>query len=307
MRPILFLNHKAERCGVYQLGASTAEVLTASEKFRFEYAEVTTLAEAQAAVQQYLPDAMLCNWHPATMPWLCDHAVACFARPVGVMCHDSPYPGIAHAHLHLDPTFPECWEHFRIGRLVPEFTNPTPAVHETPVIGSFGFGFGNKGFARLVERVNHEFDHAVIRFHIPPASYGDPVADSARAIADHCRQLCKSSITLEASHEFLSRPELLAWLSHNTLNCFLYDVMYGRGVSSVIDLALAAGPPIAITQSWMFRHLMPIRDLISVEETSLRSIIDRGDEPLRSFRTQWSPANLIRDYERVAAFLTRQL
>lgn len=308
MKTILYLNHSEQRCGVYQLGAAAGKALQSSQVFRFIYSEVNSAADAHAAVLDHLPDAILYNWHPSTMAWLCDEVVTRFARPVGVACHDTPYPRIAHAHMHLDPTFPECWEHFRIRRLVPEFRPPeTDKTSTVPVIGSFGFGFCNKGFSRLVEQVNQEFDKAVIRLHIPAASFGDADGGHARAIVTHCRALCKAGIEIQASHEFLEADELLDWLAGNSINCFFYDVMYGRGISSAADLALAVRRPIAISQSWMFRHMMRAADQISIEASTIRAIMARGDEPLRAFREEWREANVVADYERVAAFLTRLL
>lgn len=307
MKTILYLNHQERQCGVYQLGKATGDALQGSQQYRFVYAEVASLAQAHEALTDCLPDALICNWHPSTMPWLNDDAVASFRRPVGTACHDQPFPRISHAHLHLDPTFPECWEHFRIRRLVPQFPAPQPVPSDVPVIGSFGFGFGNKGFERLATQVNQEFDAAVIRLQISHASYGDPHGTAARDIVERCRQLCKPGVTVEAGHDFLTRDELLHWLAGNSINCFFYDVMYGRGISSATDLALAVGRPIAISQSWMFRHLMRAADQISIEASTIRDILQRGDEPLRQFRDDWCEANVIADYERVAAFLTRLL
>lgn len=306
MKKILYLNHKPSQCGVYDFGQSTGEVLPASQKFQFIYAEVSSAAEAHAEVVKHEPQAILLNWHPSTMPWLRDAVASAWCRPIGTSCHDACYPAITHAHLHLDPTFPECWEHFRIGRLIPKYEAPDQPPHEVPVIGSFGFGFGHKGFHRLVGLVNQEFDSAVIRLHMAAATFGDTEGGSARQLADLCRVTCKPGITLEVTHDYMSRPELLDWLAGNTVNCFLYDTMYAtRGIASVADLALAVRRPIAISQSWGFRHMTVAKDLISIEASSLRDIIARGNEPLKQFQEAWTDLNLIRDYERVAEFLTR--
>ena len=307
MKTILYLNHQEVRCGVYQLGAATGEALQKSLVYRFVYVEVANSTHAYEAIDACQPAAIICNWHPSTMGWLCNNVVKKFSRPIGVTCHDVPYPHIAHAHLHLDPTFPECWERFRVRRLVPEFTPPLMDHGlEQPVIGSFGFGFGNKGFERLVQRVNAEFTAATVRLHIAGASFGDPNGTSARAVAERCLRMCKPGISLVASHEFMTRVELLNWLACNSINCFFYDVMYGRGVSSVIDLALAVQRPIAITQSWMFRHLMNAKQEISIECRDLKDILAGGDAPLIPYRNDWNAANVVSDYERVADFLTKQ-
>ncbi len=93
------------------------------------------------------------------------------------------------------------------------------------------------------------------------------------------------------SSNYLSNEELLTWLSGNAVNCFFYNDQRGPGISSVIDLALTARRPLAITPSTMFRHVVGTIPSIVVGQSSLRNIIQQGLAPLERYYTEWSEAN----------------
>jgi len=173
------------------------------------------------------------------------------------------------------------------------------------VIGSFGFGLENKGFARIVDQVNLEFESATIRLHIPVSFYCDPDGSLAHRTIQACRERAKPGIVIEASHDFKPKGALLDWLAGNTINCFFYDELNGRGVSSVIDLALAARRPIAITNSAMFRHVAHAEPSILIERASLREIIANGLSPLAPFLRSWVEEQLVQDYERILGIIMR--
>jgi hypothetical protein len=142
--------------------------------------------------------------------------------------------------------------------------------NDVPVFGSFGFGFDNKGFHKVVEKVNLEYDRAIIKLVISGAHF-DPQSQSTSALAKlKCESAnVKPGIKLMITHEFLSNSQVLAFLSKNTMNVFLYDSMHGRGISSAVDYALSVKRPIGISDSYMFRHLLAYRDTICLHNTSL--------------------------------------
>ena len=74
------------------------------------------------------------------------------------------------------------------------------------------------------------------------------------------RKLCidtntKPGIIIMVINEFFSTNEILRFLKSNTMNIFLYDKMLGRGISSTIDYAISVKKPLAISDSFMFRHI----------------------------------------------------
>jgi hypothetical protein len=204
--------------------------------------------------------------------------------------------GSAHPFHHWicsDPTlFPN--RHIsKIGRPVyTQYANPYPPPYQT-IIGTFGFGFKNKGFARLATVVQEQFDQAIIKVHIAFSKYFDPTGGEAQARIQEMRNIItKPGIQLVASHNLLSVVELLDFLAQNTVNIFLYDEMH-RGISSTIDYALAVNRPIAINRTQMFRHIYNAKPSILIEETDLPTIIKNSILPLIPFKQVWTPQNLV--------------
>ena len=190
---------------------------------------------------------------------------------------------------------------FKTGRLLARYTNHLPQP-EVPTIGCFGFGTQGKGFDKVVARVQAEYDHALIRMHMPAATFGDADGAGVAAAERQCHGLLtKPGIELRITHDFLDQEQLLDFLAGNTINAFFYDEISGRGISSVTDHALASGRPIAINRCSMFRHLFGARPSICIEDSSLREIAAQGIVPLQPFRDEWTETNLRWDYERIVA------
>jgi len=163
-----------------------------------------------------------------------------------------------------------------------------------PIFGSFGFGFFNKGFDRIIHSVNDQYDNAIIKLIITVPDYETNKQKPfiiAKALTHLPR---KKGIILMITHEFFTQDELLYFLSLNTLNIFLYDYMPGRGISSVIDYALSVNVPIGISNSVMFRHIY--NDCICLYTSSISQIINNVDY-LNQFKELYSDQKLISKFE----------
>ena len=309
MTKILFVNHKKSRCGVYEFGRNIGHALKKST-LNFVYYECGSADEFENIAKQESPDVIIYNYNPATMSWLnigVTKRISCpqigIIHEVAQAVADRADNSLFNFHIAHDPTLllknPIV---FKAGRLIPQYENKF-AEPEIPVICSFGFA-GKKGQRRLVELVQSEFDEAVIRINIPFATFGDARGEMAIAIADECRRaLTKPGIKLEISHDFLEQGPLLDFIAKNTVNLFLYEPMDDdhRGISGVIDLALAVRRPLGITSQKMFRHIASAFPKICIENNSIRDIINNGTQPLDPFYKEWSAENLCWDYERIIA------
>lgn len=314
---ILIISHKEQQCGIYQFGRNIANTLAKSVKYSFGYAECTSAEEFYAIVNDVMPAAIIYNhYYAATMPWLTKKVIHKVKVPHIGIIHEVTQQIVDRLdddffdfHIAPDPTLllknPLV---FKTGRLVPNYENNYTAP-DVPTIGSFGFGTAGKGFEKLISTIQDEFDDATIKLHIPFATFGDASGTMAQAITKKCQELIvKPGIRLQLSHEFLSQEQLLDFLARNSLNAFFYDENKGRGISSVIDHALATQVPIAITKSNMFRHIFSASPSICIEDSSLKQIMQNGFEPLAHYRREWSEANLIWDYERIVdAVLSKKL
>lgn len=271
------------------------------------YVEVTEHAKAIAVVQAARPRVVIYNWHPATIPWAPD-IVRRFpgSKHLGLVHEISPENPAASSEVFLyrvvsDPSFPADGRSlFRTIRHIPR-SDPPPGHYENEVmtIGSFGFAVGGKMFHAIVQAVASEFPGARVRLRIPSAHFGDDAGALARWAADGARSV-GADVKLEVEHDFLPEAELVRWLAANDLNVFFYDHNPGRGISSVIDYAIAARRPIAINGSQMFRHVAGV--LGTYPDKSLRESLE-SVVVVRDLYEQWSPERLAADYRAILAVL----
>ncbi|MDW8347196.1 MAG: class I SAM-dependent methyltransferase [Bacteroidia bacterium] len=309
---VFYVNHKEKKqCGVYQFGYHIGNALQKSKKYKFIYLECDSVTELRQFINQHSPSLIIYNYHPWTMPWVTPEFTSSINIPQIGTIHevtqtvaDEMQVGHFDAYIAPDPTLilknPIV---YKTGRLVPKYINKkTFNSSDIVTIGSFGFGLQGKGFDKVINRVQDEFDEAIIRLHIPYSDFADPTGKGAQEIANYCKKLLrKPNITIEITHNFLTTQELLDFLASNTLNMFCYEEYKNRGISSVIDFALAVNRPIALTKSLMFRHLGGCKPSIFIEDNSLKNIIQNGTDPIKKYVIDFSEENLIWEYEHIVS------
>lgn len=306
-RRILFVNYATANCGVHQYGRTLFSAIEKSRRFLFELASIHSLREFDDVVANGDFAAIVVNYHPETLPFVHVGMPRRYPVPCVAVMHEMTQAeadrmprGIFQYYVMGDPTLNPGQPYvFSTGRILRHYENhkPLPAL---TTIGSFGFSVGSKGFQRLIDAVQEEFDEAVIRINIPPNGIIDREAALAKRQADLCRsRIWKPGIRLEATHQFLDDGDLMDFLAGNTLNAFLYDYLPKAGISSVPDHALAARRPIAVTRSIMFRHLIGLDPPITFEDASLRDIIRNGARPFDHLLREWTPENICLRYEQI--------
>lgn len=330
MKRILFVTHTKARCGVYEFGKSIIEVLKHSARYDFVHLECASLDALHDGISHYQPAAIIYNYHPSVLPWLIRKVVpGVYVNNISTVI--VPQIGIIHEitqsiantatayrnkfelgrAFHLgnslfdfyiapDPTLllsnPLV---YKTGRLIPAYSNGFPQPN-IPTIGSFGFGTPNKGFEKIVELVQAEFDEAVIRFNIPYADFGDKEGIRAKTIAEKCGGLIKKKgIQLKVTHEFHDEKGMLDFLAQNTINVFLYKNTRGRGLSSTVDKAIAVQRPVAVSDSIMFRHLFDAEPSVRVSDNNLTTIINNGFRAVKKYYDEWNAEHLLWEYERI--------
>jgi hypothetical protein len=314
MKTVLIVNHKEKQCGIHQYGEDIYEALKKSTEYNFRYAECLDERELRRAIfRAPQANAVIYNYYPFTMPWLNgnltrDYAFnSCKIKHLGIMHEvtreeaDKATNELFDYWLCPDPTLiTENPLALRTKRLIPPYINKIP-LPDVPTIGSFGFGFSDKGFERIVTVVQDEFDKAVIRFLMPvnPLVGTEYSIHNPMRTAKRCEKILKNTdIKLDISHQFLDKKGVLDFLAGNTVNCFFYDVNKDKGISSVIDYALAVHRPIALTKCGMFRHMFSSQEIF-IENCLLEQIIFFGTEPQIPYTYIWSEKAFIEDYERI--------
>jgi hypothetical protein len=303
---VLIVSHKQKSCGIYQYGINITRALQKSLRYSFIHVECSNEQELEDYIISNNPSVVIYNYYPQTMPWLNSQITKKYKFvQMGIMHEvtqkeaDKATSEMFDYHLCPDPTLVVNKSNIiKVPRLIPNYINST-ALPNIVTIGSFGFGFYDKGFEKLIETVQSEFDEARIILHIPFNEIVDPEGSyHALNTAQRCRELVtKSGIELIINHQFLDLHKLLDFLASNTLNAFFYDVNKERGISSCIEHALAVQRPLAITKCGMFRHVSKALPSICIEESSLTDIISNGIVPLVPFYNEWSEDNFILSFE----------
>ncbi|MBN2019727.1 MAG: methyltransferase domain-containing protein [Sedimentisphaerales bacterium] len=335
---ILFVSHKKARCGVYEFGKSITDVLQRSRRYQFIRAECSSLSELQTAITENAPTAIIYNYMPSVLPWVATRIAPRLFKS-NIASVPIPQIGIIHditqrvadsavnyrkklllcrssglvnslfdVYIGPDPTLlllnPLV---YKTGRLLPRYQNNFP-LPSKPVIGSFGFGTPNKGFEKIIQLVQQEYDEADIRFNIPFAEFGDRQGVNARAVAARCKALItKPGIRLHITHDYMDNKTLLDFLANNTVNIFLYEDKSNRGLSSALDNAMAVQRPVAVSDGVMFRHVFDIEPSVCITNNSLKTIIHNGFAPLEKHYNEWTDENLLWEYERILGSIFAKL
>jgi SAM-dependent methyltransferase len=326
---ILFITHNKSRCGVYDFGERALDSLKNSNHFNFIKVTSNSVDDLNKAITEYSPDAIIYNYTSTTLPWITrklfrgvyfnklyhikipqigiiheiTQEIADTASPKKKICItkiNKLENSLFDSYIASDPTL---LLHNplvnKTGRVIPKYTNIFPKKN-TVTIASFGFGTSKKGFENLVKKVQEEFENAEIKINIPFSEYCDKNGLKAKQYASDCKKLIyKDGIKLRITHNYFDQKQLLDFLAQSSLIAFFYEDRVGRGISSVIDYALAVNRPIAISNSIMFRHILDTNPSICVEKNSLKKIILNDILPLNQFKREWTSEVLLWEYERI--------
>jgi hypothetical protein len=301
MKTVLIINHYQKSCGVQQFGRRIYDLVKNSKNVNYIYHEVEDIFAFRDYYNRIKPNIIVYNWHRGTMPWLTEDVI----RNLKDVKHYFIYHEEFTRNIYDKYLFFGDYD-FSGGR---KFGNkkillPRPLlkydgnypVNETITIGSFGFGFWNKGYHTLTKLVNDTFEKAVLNLHMPFSFFGDPKRETTLAVRNECwRVLTNPNIRLNISHEFLDDAGVLKFLAGNDINVFLYEEN-GEGISSVIDYALSVRRPIGISESKMFRHIT--NENIIVGNKTIQDIITNGVKPLEQFYDRWSQENFTKEFDK---------
>jgi hypothetical protein len=300
MKTVLFINPKIKECGVYQYGFRIGMILKKSINNNYIYVEIDSVDEYNNYIQQYLPNVIIYNNIGPIMPWLSRELIESKSNIIHVgISHEGP----SHSQYNYKYLINAAELSTDQGNV---FSAPRPLIEDDTIINvnpeiitvnSFGFSFADKGFKRVVEYVCSEFDEAIINLHIPSAHYDRPKEETDRVLRECPESITKEKVKLNITRNFLSEKEILNFLSSSTINFFPYDEHPGRGLSSVIDLALSVNKPLAISKSFMFRHIYNTIPSICIEDRKLIDIINDGSEPIKKYKELWSNQNFIKKYD----------
>jgi hypothetical protein len=292
---VLLVNSKISECGVYQYGKRISNILNTESRYQFLNLETDNEEEFNCIITSYNPDVIIYNWHTATMNWLSiqkTHELS--SKKQFFIFHELNLPTHLHnnGYLTADMSSDPPNKIYPLLRPIFDF-NSEKQKNDIPIVGSFGFGFDNKGFEKICNLVSNEFEEAIIRLHITNPFYGDYSGRTTSNIIDRCKKnITNSNVKIEFTTNFLSDDEILKFLNSNSINIFLYDDMHGRGLSSVIDYAVSVDTPLAVNNSYMFRHITKETPDISISNNNnLKQILNNDVDYVKYYRSKWSTKN----------------
>ena len=291
MNTVLVINHRIKACGVQSFGKRIYDLANMSKAVRYLYAEIEFSHEYLAIVQDYKPDFILYNWHRGTMPWLSEELVLRFGNVKHYFIYHEEFTRLNYdKYLFFgDYAFDGGTKFGDKKALLPRpllsYDGGYPK-NKVLTMGSFGFGFWQKGYHTLTKLVNDTFKEAILNFHMPYSHFGDPLHDQGNEVEAACRkENINPGIKLNITHDFLDDAGVLKFLAGNDINVFMYGEN-GEGISSVIDYALSVKRPIAISKSRMFRHIASSDILL--DNKSILDIMAKGTQPLNPYYDKWS-------------------
>ena len=287
MANVLIINPPDPVCGVASYGSSLFDILKKSTRHKYELAVPCGFSFNE-------PDVTIINYHEKLFPWLTNNSIMSEKTPCMAIGGHDCYPDFSALRfiLNCDSTSEHTERNIPLPRPVKKFL----PLHDPEIvtIGSCGFDFSSKNYQHVATVVAQSYDVAKIHLHIPSHPSGEGIHNIVQTIQQQLWSLNKPNITVEVSTDFLSDDELITMLSMNTANVFLYPPFKGenRGLSSVIDKALAARKPIAISDSDMYRHIN-MEDKFLLSKNSLAEIISFGTGHLEPFLEKFSEEGLI--------------
>lgn len=285
---ITLVNSPSKICGVQNFGLRTFNFLKELGHHSYTYTDSSLPAEK--------PDAIIFNWHIATMSSLKAENVQSLQGhgiKVGIIPHNEnhPNPEVFDFILHDNCDFADNDREIGLPRVIMPFEPKSAPIPKS--VGTFGFAFSHKNWEGLAQKIDKEYGkEGILRIKATPYPgyewYHKLVIDW---IKDN------TSIQLDINEEFATNEQVIEWLSLSEINAFPYiQHPDSKGQTTVIDFALASKRPLCISDSALFNHIRHIPK-ISFNDNSFREVIDDGIDKFKSFYDEWTKEKLVEKVE----------
>lgn len=284
----LFINSQKSICSIYESGQMCYQILANNTNFQLDY------TEAQNIDLHY--DFYIFNYHHATNCWITKSFIDqylhgktfCIVTEVSNAIDPMPLtPKIFDYYILLDPTWKDTNNIFGFPRPL-EISELNEYIgQDFPTIGSFGFATDGKRWDLVIDAVQKEYDHALIKINIPPATYVPNNINRVNEVIKQCNSMMKKpGIKLEITQNYMTKQELIIWCSQNTLNCFFY-YRNEVGLSAVTDQAISAKRPLLVNDGPTFRHILQY--LQPFPKIGIRDTITSTQHLINKMYHDWSP------------------
>lgn len=301
MKSVAFVTASEKNCGIYYYGKNVCDILSKSTKYNFFMMECDSEQEFHNKCNA---DIAIFNYHPATLSWYNPDSSSRINQ-IQFMIED--HSGRNDVIYHKMPKVKEVitmnvisddQEHYHPGvRPIIYYDN---IQYKKPngrlKIGTDGVGGREKHLDVMISLLNQQFfDPIDFCIHFSVGTFADANFSQLQDMIQQCKNMAAPNINVNFICNQLSDLELVEWLNQNDINIYCYSNYDSNAVSSAIDKALAAKKPIGVNNSNFFKHVYSSD--ISISESPIIDIINRGITPLEKFYDMWNPDRLIKQYE----------
>lgn len=310
MKRGVFINPLKANCSIYESGLMIKDCLVDSENYTLDYIETDSTLTQYYTLAKPSYDFYIINWHPYTLP-IPQNLVTKFSARIAIILeigsgareYAPMTPNIFDAYAVIDPTKERKDNFFPLPRPILELPTKSLLDDNKLVLGSFGLfnrQFANeKRFEEIIEQANNSNRECIVRINLPFANYTNTPLSKIIEYGKGLSKLAKSNVETIITHNYMSREELVGWLSQNTMNCFPY-YRNRAGLSAVTDQAISAGRAIMTTECDTFRHLhkyisyYPKQSYIELSESTLNGVKQmQQDWSSKNFRISFN--NMLRE------------
>ena len=246
---ILFINSKTHAHEAYKSGIALFSTLQQLKGRNFLYCECSDARSVEIQLLQHSDAIVLYNYHPETLGFVTKKLLNRFPSNIhlGIMNADSPDGSLFDYTIVTDASIPGHSRLFKVSRLLPE-VRALPAPSTEVAIGVYSFADQYRETREILSQIQEEFDTAVIKLRLanPESQVGISYAIS------------KPGIKLEISSDEGSDEERLHFLAGNSMNVFPCSTLKNKSVSTLLDQAIAARKPLALTLSSAVKHIVPL-------------------------------------------------
>lgn len=305
MKNIAFIIDNDPRNSISGYALTVYDVLKTSTKYNYQLVQAPfTSPPDKTSSLNWLnglgADGIIYNWYPSRENWIFDYTMSGVKVPQFVIGGHGHVPQLEEAK-HIWSAYVDCKTTERLTPLPRPVIN-YPDLHYSPPlgrikIGSFGLGFRNKNYPKLVEMVNEQFSDVVVDLNIH-MSYTKDTFALTNKIAQECKAAAMPNVFVNITFDYLKTScDIAKFLNANDLNVFIYDDEPHLNVtSSSLDHALSARKPIALSKSSYFSHMKNVPG-IWVEERGLKEIMNDGITPLESVYAQHNRETMLNAVE----------
>lgn len=280
---IIFLNHKKKQCGVYQYGFRLYNILKKCKLNTYIYKEIDNLSEYLQVINENKNiDYVIYNCCDLTMPWLNN-------KTINIKNKNFKKIGMIHPYwtqnlgkrINFDIKIDFNTNNIDDIKLK-KFVIPRPIIEvnnlffnknientelnnfisyknkNIPIFGSFGLASKSKNWNIMIEKINEQFNEAIIKILMPS---GDFVRKDRSLKNELLSIKLNPNVKLLIYDNFIEDDELIIFLNSCNFNIILQNGdenlfnVKNTGISSTIDFFISAQKPFAVSKVSNFQHV----------------------------------------------------